>query len=133
MQKDILIIEKQNSLRSTLVQHMRQGGFAVDTAEHMDQVRDLLARTPVQLIILGLEGLKREGIAILGMIRRHYPNIRVITVNTGDQFELSLKGMRLGAFDDFLIPFDLEALMTCVHRALDTGGGRRSAGEKENS
>jgi DNA-binding NtrC family response regulator len=131
MQKEILIIEKSNSLRSNLVQHVRQDGFKVYTADQMEQVRKLLAGTPVQLVILGLEGLKREGIAMLGMIRRHHPGIRVITINSGDQFELSLKGMRLGAFDDFLIPFNLDALMACVHRALNTNSSRDPAAERD--
>lgn len=130
MPKEILIIGKPNSLRSNLVQHVRQDGFRVHTADHMEEVRKLLAGTPVQLAVLGLEGLKREGIAILGMIRQHYPDIRVITINSGDQFELSLKGMRLGAFDDFLIPFNLDALMTCVRRALDTNNDWESVSEK---
>ena len=114
-----------------MVQHARQEGFTVYIADHMEQVRELLAGTPVQLVVLGLGGLKREGIAILGMIRRHYPGIRVITINSGDQFELSLKGMRLGAFDDFLIPFDLDALMACVQRALDADSGREPAAVKD--
>ncbi len=130
MPKEILIIGKPNSLRSNLVQHVRQDGFRVYTADHMEEVRKLLAGTPVQLAVLGLEGLKREGIAILGMIRQHYPDMRVITINSGDQFELSLKGMRLGAFDDFLIPFNLDALMACVNRALDTNNDREPVSEK---
>jgi DNA-binding NtrC family response regulator len=127
MQKKVLIIEKQNSLRSNLVQHVRQNGFMVYMADQMEEVRELLAGTSIQLVLLGLGGLKREGIAILGMIRRHYPGIRVITINSADQFELSLKGMRLGAYDDFLIPFELDSLMACVHRALDMDSGREPA------
>ena len=60
------------------------------------------------------EELKRNGISLMRMIRQLFPQINIITMNSGDQLDLSIESMRLGAYDDFLIPFDLDALMDCI-------------------
>ena len=114
----ILIVEIDSSLRANLAQHLRQEGFGVLAAESAQDARALLAEVPISLVLLGLKDLKREGIAILQMIREGYPQVKVITINSGEQFDLSIEGMRLGAHDDFLIPFDLDTLMQCIRRAL---------------
>ncbi|MBI5897086.1 MAG: hypothetical protein HZB24_14145 [Desulfobacterales bacterium] len=97
---------------------MRQQGFAISATEREEKVGALLSGSGKRLVLLGLESLKREGIAILRMIRTRFPQVEVITINAGNQLDLSIEAMRLGAFDDFLIPFDLDGLMACVHKAL---------------
>jgi len=72
------------------------------------------------LVLLDLQGLKRNGIAMMRLIRQRFPQIKIITINSGDQLDLSIESMRLGAFDDFLIPFHLEGLMARI-RSLGDG------------
>jgi DNA-binding NtrC family response regulator len=113
----ILFIEIKNSLRLNLCQHLRQEGYAVHVAEREKEVMDVLSHSSVKVAILGLEGLKIEGLALLRMLRKQYPAVKVITINSPDRFDLSLECMRLGAFDDFLIPFDLDTLMASLKEA----------------
>jgi len=119
MEQRIVIIAKESSLWTHLAHHLRQHGFAVSAAASEEEGAALLSGPGKRLVLLGLEGFKREGISILRVIRSRFPNIEVITVNAGDQLELSIEAMRLGAFDDLLIPFDLDGLMACIHKALN--------------
>jgi len=41
----------------------------------------------------------------------------VITINSGDQISLSIEGMKLGVFDDFLMPLDLDSLISRIREA----------------
>jgi two-component system, NtrC family, response regulator AtoC len=116
MAKDILLIEKENSLRATLAQRLRQEGFHVREADHNAEVLSVLSHTPVGVVLLGLKEFKGSGIAILRMIREQFPQIKVITINTGERLDLSIEAMRLGVLDDFMIPFDVEELMARIRK-----------------
>lgn len=124
MAQQILIIAKENSLQAKLAQHLRQEGFGVSTTDQAEAVGALLAGGAIHLVLLGLEELKRDGIAMLRMIRERFPRIHVITINSGDQLDLSIEAMRLGAYDDFLIPFDLDGLTECIRKALEKTNSR---------
>ncbi len=123
MNPRVLIIEPDPALRNNLAQHTRQEGFQVFEAVREQEAAALLSKSTIPLVLLGLKGLKRRGIEILRMIRRRFPQVKVITINSGEQFDLSLEVMRLGAYDDFLIPFELETLMARMHWAMRTGNG----------
>ncbi len=118
----VLVIETDAALRGNLAQHARQEGFQVFEAGSERESVALLSKLSTPLVLLGLKGLKRRGVEILRMIRTRFPEVKVITINSGEQFDLSLEVMRLGAYDDFLIPFELEALMARIHLALKPGG-----------
>lgn len=119
METQILIIESDNSLRSNLVQHLRQEGFVVLTADRALEVVRILSASACQIVLLGLEGLKRDGLSMLRMIRQRFPHVYVITLNSAGQLDLSIESMRLGAYDDLLIPLGLDALMACIRKAQD--------------
>ena len=110
----LLIIEAENSLRMNLVQRLQQRGFRVSVCERTEDALALLGRGDIAVVLLGLEELKRKGISMMRVIRQHFPRVEIITINSGDQLDLSIESMRLGAYDDFLIPFDLDALMACI-------------------
>ncbi len=122
VENHILIIDKYNSLRATLAQHFRQQGFCVSEADQPIEVLQALSDTSIRLVLLGLEELKRDGIAILRMIKGRNPKLAIITINSGDQLELSIESMHLGVLDEFLIPFDLDTLLVCVREALGASG-----------
>ena len=54
---------------------------------------------------------------ILKALKRIRPLIEVITINRSDQMALSIEGMKLRAFDDFIVPFDLESLVRRIQEA----------------
>lgn len=118
MAHQILIIEKENSLRNNLGQHLRQQGFQVRETDQVDKAMGLLGAARIELVLIALEEFKRDGISIMREIRERYPHMKVITINSGEQLELSIESMRLGAIDDFLIPFDLDALISRIQSAV---------------
>ncbi len=120
MPSQILMIEKENSLRSSLVQHLRQEGFRVTETDQAEKALALLSTGKVQLVLIGLEELKRDGVAIMREIRSRFPEVKIITMNSGEQLEWSIEAMRLGAYEDFLIPFDLDTFIACVQSAIET-------------
>ena len=133
MPRPILLIEIQNSLRQNLSQHLRQEGYDVFIAGKKKEVVSLLSKKKFEVAILGLEGLKFDGLAILRMLRQRFPALKVLTINTAERFDFSLECMRLGAYDDFLIPFDLDALMESLSEAFGVGSEQPSAWKSEQN
>jgi DNA-binding NtrC family response regulator len=118
MRQDILLIEKENSLRASLAQHLRQVGFCVRETDQGEEAAAILGRAQVGTVLLGLKELRRNGIGILKMIREQFPQIQVITINSGERLDLSIEAMRLGVLDDFMIPFDVEELIARIRKGL---------------
>lgn len=130
MAPHIQIIATDNSLRASLAQHLRQEGFHVSEAEDTEALMSVLGKGDIDLILLGLDGLKRSGISMMRIIRERFPQIKIITINSGDQLDLSIESMRLGAYDDFLIPFDLDGLMTRIRSVEEDGRNVKIKPEK---
>lgn len=118
----VMVIETDRRLRSILSQRFRQEGFDVAEAHHESDVFAGLAATSIRVVILGLGGMRRNGISIMRRLRKKFPDVSVITINSYQQLDLSIEAMHLGAYDDFLIPFDLDGLISCIRKALSESG-----------
>ena len=115
----VLIIENDNSFRLNLSQHLRDEQHLVFEVVSKSETSDILQKEDIDIVLLGLDSLKREGLTILKMIKDVNPLIEVITMNNSEQLALSIESMKLGAFDDFLIPFDLDSLLIRIQQAYE--------------
>lgn len=113
---NILIIETNPGFRANLVTRLKGPETRIWQAERIVEVRRTVERTDIDVALLGLVSLKKEGFAILRMIKRVRPLTEVITFS-GSAVALSMEGMKLGAFDDFMEPFTIEALRSRIHEA----------------
>jgi DNA-binding NtrC family response regulator len=81
----------------------------------------------IDVVLLSLKDFKREGLIILAEIKDVCPPIEVITISGGDQITLSIEGMKLGVFDDFIVPFEFETLARRMQEALSEKYGKKRA------
>ncbi len=77
----------------------------------------MFKKHPIDVVLLSLNDLKNEGMALIKTIKKKHPAVQIITVNSGDQIALSIEGMKLGVFDDFLMPLDLDSLILRIREA----------------
>jgi DNA-binding NtrC family response regulator len=117
MQVYLLIIESDNSFRRNLVRWLPDKDWRVLFAEDQIEAIKIVKRKNVDVVLLGLKGLKKEGLMLLQEIKKIRPLTEVITLCNPDQMILSIEGMKLGAFDDFIVPFDLESLIRRIREA----------------
>jgi DNA-binding NtrC family response regulator len=113
----ILIIEGDDMLQEHLVRHFKIQNWRLLNAVHPKDVKRTLKKHPVDVVLLSLNDLKKEGLFLIGMIKKMRPSVQIITVNSPDQISLSIQGMKLGVFDDFLIPLDLDSLILRIRDA----------------
>ena len=117
MPVNLLIIETDPRFRSNLVQHLVRQGIHVVEADHLQTALKVLDQTPVDVILVNLEGFKREGLHFLRMIRPSEIAPEVITISNPEHIDLSIEGMKLGAFDDLMIPFEIDTLVDRIMAA----------------
>ena len=113
----ILIIEAENRFRKNLYQCLQEKGFTVDKVTPEDDVEKIVAKEQIDVVLLGVDGLGMEGLALIRPLKAISPGTEVIIINDSNHMDLSIAGMDLGAFDDFLIPLDIDSLAKRIREA----------------
>jgi len=112
-----LIVEAESVLRDNLARHLAREQWRILFADRITEAKKIVKRQNIDVVLLGLTLLKREGLAILAMIKKARPLTEVIIINGSNQIALSIEGMKLGAFDDFMGPFNMDALINRIQDA----------------
>ena len=113
----VLIVEGDVAFRSTLAGHLGAQGFDVLTTELTDDMGLALQQRKVDVVLLGLAGLKQQGISLLKLILEVSPASKVVLLNNLEHLSLSIEAMKLGAVDEVSIPVDMELLVEKVRSA----------------
>ena len=121
----ILIIEAENRFRKNLYKCLQAEGFTVDKVTPQDDVVTIVAKEKIDTVLLGVDGLGREGLALIRPIKTISPRTEIIIINDSSHMDLSIEGMELGAFDDFLIPLDIDSLATRIREAAIRKNGKQ--------
>lgn len=97
----VLVVDDSAVVRGLLVKAI-EGDPAIElagTAMHGEAALSVLARTPVDIVLLDVEMPVMDGLAALQEIQRRYPTIRVIMVSghTQDGADTTVKALAMGA------------------------------------
>lgn len=113
-----MIVESDNFFRKNLARRLPdEKNWRILFAGHLLEAIKIVKRENIDVVLLGLKDLKKEGLMILKEVKNIRPLTEIITINSSDQIALSIEGMKLGAFDDFIVPFDLESLVRRIREA----------------
>ncbi len=119
MTAGILIIDKDTAFRNILYQRFRGENYRVFDAVEFSEIKRILRRKRIDVVIINLVELQNEGIHLLKRIKKRQPLIQVILINNSENMTLSIKAMNLGAFDDILLPVNIQSLICTVHDAVN--------------
>jgi two-component system copper resistance phosphate regulon response regulator CusR len=123
---EILIIEDQKRLQSSLRRGLEDEGYEVLSALSGEEGFYLAATTPCDAVILDLMLPKRDGLSVLKDLRAHHFNRPVLILTARDSVEDRVAGLDAGA-DDYLIkPFAFAELVARLRVML-----RRNISERE--
>jgi len=123
---EILIIEDQKRLQSSLRRGLEDEGYEVLSALSGEEGFYLAATKPCDAVILDLMLPKRDGLSVLKDLRAHHFNRPVLILTARDSVEDRVAGLDAGA-DDYLIkPFAFAELVARLRVML-----RRNISERE--
>lgn len=126
-QENILVIDDEASIRSSLQGILEDEGYKVRTAESGEDGLALLKSQNFDIILLDIWLLEMSGIDVLKQIKSSEENPQVIMISGHGTIETAVKATKLGAFDFLEKPLSLEKVVLTVQNAI-----RQKKLEEEN-
>jgi len=119
IEKRILVVDDDESVRWVTQVQLQQKGFSVSVASDAVQALDCIHGTPPDLVITDLKMPGMSGLELLKKIRAEYPEIMVIMVTAFGTVENAVDAMKAGAYDYITKPVNRDELLLTVSRALE--------------
>ncbi|MFH0999169.1 MAG: response regulator [Pseudomonadota bacterium] len=125
----LLIIEIDDAFRRHLAERLRAENFKIYEACQDTEARQILQRKVIDVVILGMREFIQGGLMLLKDIKELKPLTEVIlmTSTEGPSVFVSIQAMKLGAFDDLHIPFDMNKLIERITAARQRKSEREKA------
>jgi len=125
MTQRILVVDDDPGLRELLDGYLRDSGYEVQTVAEGEAMREQLARTPFDLIVLDLMLPGEDGLTLCRRLRAHSALPILMLTARGDEFERVL-GLEMGADDYLAKPFSPRELLARIRSILRRAGDRGS-------
>jgi DNA-binding NtrC family response regulator len=119
MSEQILLVEDDSSVRTTIVTCLEMEGFGVDAVSTTRDALDRLAASGYPLVITDIYVDDRTGLDVLAEAKRRNPECAVILMTARGTVETVMAATRNGAFDYLAKPFALDTLIESVRRAIN--------------
>ncbi len=118
MRTQILLIEDDQPIRDGVTDALDAAGFSVVSAETGEAGLELFHRGGFDLLLLDVVLPGQDGLAVLSQIREHQPGFPVILLTAKGAVEDRVDGLRLGADDYVVKPFNVRELLARVDAVL---------------
>jgi DNA-binding response OmpR family regulator len=125
---NILLIEDEKRIRDFVCCGFREQGFVVDCCDNGDEGFQKARSREYSAIVLDIMLPGRDGLSILGSLRKLGINTPVILLTARNELGDRIEGLNLGADDYLSKPFFVEELIARIH-ALQ----RRVTGDRQNN
>ncbi len=114
----ILVIDDDESLRKVIGYMLEEAGYEVDRAPSAEEgLRKLAERRP-DLVLSDVKMPRRDGIELLGDIKRADATIPVVMLTAFASVETAVEAMKLGASDYLTKPIARDDLLVTVAKTL---------------
>ncbi len=115
----ILVVDDDQDLRKNLVEVLSGAGFSPDSAEDGNYAIEKLAANKFDLVLLDSIMPGMGGMETLPLIKRKYPQIKVVMLTAFSTVDGAVEAMRKGADDYVTKPFKINDLLVTIKRCLE--------------
>ena len=108
MNKDILIVDDEEDIRQLIAGILQDEGFNTRLAWDYNSIKKEISKRIPALILLDvwLENSNLDGIEILKLIKKSYPNLPIIMISGHGTIQMAINSLKVGAFNFIEKPFD---------------------------
>ncbi len=117
MKPQLLIVEDDPNVRSTVTTLLEMEGYPVDAVSSTKAALKKLSETAYPLVVTDIYIDDKTGLDVLHAARQTNPNCAVILMTGRGSMETVMAATRNGAFDYIAKPFELNALLELVRKA----------------
>jgi len=115
----LLIVDDDTAMREMLASLFRDRGYAVEEAA---SAAEALERADQQCFDVALSDIRmpgKTGIEMVGELRARLPETPVVLMTAFGSIDSAVESMRAGAFDYITKPFEPDAVVLTIERALE--------------
>ncbi len=116
----VLIVDNEPIIRKglvSLVDWENLGCQAVGSAADGQQALDIMAKTPVDILVTDIRMPGMDGLALTREVRRLYPDTKIILVTAFSEFEYAQEALRQQVVDFIIKPTSKEKMSAAIQRA----------------
>jgi len=127
----LLVVEDDNSVRSTITTFLELEGYNVDAVASTREALEKLRKDEYPIVISDIYLDERTGLDVLETARKQNPHCAVILMTARGTIETVMKATQGGAFDYIAKPFELDRMLDTVKRAEAAVGVHEEEKESE--
>ena len=117
LSEPILLVEDDNSVRTTLVTFLDLEGYKVEAVSSTRAALEKLAAHSYPVVISDIYLDERTGLDVLKAAKDQNPDCRVILMSARGSMETVMAATRGGAFEYLAKPFELDDLLAALQKA----------------
>ena len=120
MNRQILIVDDEMDMLQLLKRSLEPDlNCKVETALSGEQALKLLERKIFDLVLADIKMPGMDGLELLELIKRENPDLTVVMMTGHGDIDMAVKAMKSGAYDFITKPFDHDALVLRLEKALE--------------
>ena len=120
MKKQILVVDDEMDMLQLLKRSLEPDlNCKVETALSGEQTLQFLERKIFDLVLADIKMPGMDGLELLELIKRENPDLTVVMMTGHGDIEMAVKAMKSGAYDFITKPFDHDALVLRLEKALE--------------
>jgi DNA-binding NtrC family response regulator len=123
----LLVVDDDTAMRALLASLFQQKGYPVEEAASADEALERAREHEFDAVLSDIKMPGKTGIEMVGELRKIRPDTPVVLMTAFGSIDSAVEAMRAGAFDYITKPFEPDAVLLTVERALE-----RRALEEEN-
>ena len=113
----LLVVDDDSDIRSLLAEQLGRAGYAVSTAADGNEMRQVLAREHIDLIVLDLNLPREDGLALCRELRVRSATPVIMLTARSEPIDRVL-GLEMGADDYLAKPFEPRELLARIRNVL---------------
>ncbi|MBI9083766.1 MAG: response regulator [Desulfobacterales bacterium] len=114
---NILVVDSDPGVRARFLQRFVRSGFNAHEADTAAEAYRILGQHDLDTVVIDLESMGREALGLIRFARERRRPAEVIVLTGPTTVSRAIEAMKLGVFDDLLVPVDLEALTQRIRAA----------------
>lgn len=114
----ILVVDDEHGLRQSLRMLLKEQ-YEVLLASSVAEAKEILAETPVDIIITDIHMPNSTGLDLLREVKKNHPEIEVIILTGYGRLVTAMEAIECGAFAYLEKPFDFQVMLDRIQACLE--------------
>src|SRR4030042_7044081 len=116
---NILVIDDEKSIRSTLKDILEHEGFTIELASNGPEALELFSKSQFDAVLCDIKMPGMDGIEVLEKLQEIAHDVPVIMISGHGTIDTAVEAIKKGAFDFIEKPPDLNRLLITLRNAMD--------------